>query len=45
MQAAAKTELWQTLPRPAAMPTPVRSGYAPVDGVRYITPSMAMGRR
>jgi pimeloyl-ACP methyl ester carboxylesterase len=34
MPAAAKAELWQTLPRPAAMPAPVRSGYAPVDGVQ-----------
>ncbi|MGH6938027.1 alpha/beta fold hydrolase, partial [Hypericibacter sp.] len=32
--ATAKTNLWETLPRPAAMPTPVRSGYAPVDGVQ-----------
>jgi pimeloyl-ACP methyl ester carboxylesterase len=27
-------ELWKSLPQPAAMPAPVRSGYAPVDGVR-----------
>jgi pimeloyl-ACP methyl ester carboxylesterase len=33
-QAAAKTELWQTLPRPAAMPKPLRSGYAPIDGIQ-----------
>jgi pimeloyl-ACP methyl ester carboxylesterase len=32
--AIAKTNLWETLPRPAAMPAPLRSGYAPVDGVQ-----------
>ncbi|QEX19002.1 alpha/beta hydrolase [Hypericibacter terrae] len=32
--AIAKTNPWETLPRPAAMPTPLRSGYAPVDGVQ-----------
>ena len=32
--AIAKTNLWETLPRPAAMPAPLRNGYAPVDGVQ-----------
>ncbi len=26
-------ERWQTLPEPAAMPTPTKSGYAPVNGI------------
>ena len=27
-------ERWQTLPEPAAMPTPTESGYAPVNGIQ-----------
>ncbi len=27
-------ERWQTLPEPAPMPKPDRSGYAPVNGIR-----------
>jgi hypothetical protein len=30
---AAAEERWQTLPEPAAMPTPADSGYAPVNGI------------
>ncbi|QEX24163.1 alpha/beta hydrolase [Hypericibacter adhaerens] len=31
---SAKTELWQTLPRPAPMPQALKSGTAPIDGVQ-----------
>ncbi len=30
---ACAEERWQTLPEPAAMPTPAKSGYAPVNGI------------
>ena len=31
---AAAQERWETLPEPAAMPTPAESGYAPVNGIQ-----------
>jgi len=31
---AAAEERWETLPEPAAMPTPAESGYAPVNGIQ-----------
>ena len=31
--AAGAQEIWQTLPQPPAMPTPVESGMAPVDDI------------
>jgi pimeloyl-ACP methyl ester carboxylesterase len=33
MAAALAAEAWQTLPRPAAMPEPVKAGRAPVNGI------------
>ena len=30
---ATAQERWQTLPEPAAMPTPTETGYAPVNGI------------
>jgi hypothetical protein len=32
--AAGAEEVWQTLPQPPAMPTPVESGMAPVDDIK-----------
>lgn len=32
--AVAAEERWETLPEPAAMPTPAESGYAPVNGIQ-----------
>ena len=32
--AAGAEEIWQTLPQPPAMPTPLESGMAPVDDIQ-----------
>lgn len=41
--AAEAEERWETLPEPAAMPTPTESGYAPVNGIEMYYATFGSG--
>lgn len=41
--AAQAEERWETLPEPAAMPTPTESGYAPVNGIEMYYATFGSG--